>query len=84
MIPGDELRDAEPIGGENRLRHEVACDEVSEKPRLRGPADALLEEIDDFADDELRHNDLPFVRLEERQASFVIAVGLVVIGVERT
>ena len=83
MVDGDELRDAEPVGREHRLGEKVSGCKVAEEPDLRVPANSRIEEVSDFRYDKLRHDEGTFVRLQEPETGFMIAVVLVHIRVER-
>ncbi len=82
-ISGYELRDPYPIAGENRCRSEVSRGEIPKEPHFCRPAEASLDEIGDFGDDELRHEQWPRMEFKELQACFMVAVVLVDVCVKR-
>ena len=84
MISAYELRDPHPVASEHRLRKKISGSEISKESYLRLPAQARFDEIDDFGNDELRHEQRTRVRFKESQTLFVVAVILVDIGVQRT
>ena len=82
-VSGYELCDPYPIARENRCRNEVPGGEIPKEPHFCRPAEASLDEIGDFGDDELRYEQWPRVGFEELQACFMVGVVLVDVCVKR-
>lgn len=82
-ISGYELCDPYPIACENRCRGEASRGEIAKEPHFCCPAEPSFDEIRDFGDDELRHEQRPWMGFEELQACFMVAVVLVDICVKR-
>jgi hypothetical protein len=82
-IAGDELRDPHPIARENRRCSKVSGGKISEKTHFCGPAEATLDEIRHFGDDELRNEQRPWVRFKQFQARFMIGIVFVDVRVKR-
>lgn len=79
-----ELRDTNPVSGDDRLRDQISGSEIAEKSYFGRPAKACLDEVSHFGNDELRHQQRPWVRFEEPQALCVIIVVFIDVGVERS
>ncbi len=60
----DQLCDAHPVGRGNWLGDEVAGGEITEEANLGIDAQSGAKQVDDFGDDEGRHDQWPGVRLE--------------------
>jgi len=84
VIPGYELRYPDPIACEHWFGKEVSRGQVSEESSLRFPAQARLDEIDDFGNHELRDEQRTRMRLQKPQTRFVIVVILVDVRVQRS
>jgi hypothetical protein len=63
-IPSYELRDPDPIASQYRLGKKVSGSEVTKESHFRSPAQARFDEIDDFRDNELRHDQGTGMRLQ--------------------
>jgi hypothetical protein len=83
VISAYELRDAHPIAREHGLGDQVPGGEITEEPNLGGPAQARFDEIGDFGDDELRHQQRTGMGFQKAQTLFVVAVVFIDVGVER-
>jgi hypothetical protein len=83
-ISSYELCDPYPIARENRYRREVPRGEIPKEPHFRGPAEASLDEIGNFRDDELRHQQWPRMGFKKLQACFMVVVVRVDVSVKRT
>jgi hypothetical protein len=81
VIPAYELRDAHPITREHGLGEEIPGGEITDEPDLGRPAQARFEEISDFGDDELRHQQRAWMRLQQTETHLVVAVVFVDVGV---
>ena len=81
VIDGNQLRDSQPVAGQDRFGNEVSRCKVGQETGLGLPAETRLEEIDDFCHHELRDEERTLVRLEELQAHLMVTIILVVIGV---
>lgn len=82
-VSGYELGDPYPVARENRCRCEVPRRKIPKEPHFCFPAEASLDEIGDFGDDELRHEQWPGVGFKELQACFMVTVVLVDVCVKR-
>jgi len=82
-IPGYELCDPDPIAWKNGGCSEVAGGEIPKEPHFCCPAEASLDEIGHFGDDELRHQQWARVRFKEVQACFMVTVVFVDVRVKR-
>lgn len=84
VIPGDELRDPDPVAGEYRLGDQVSGGEIAEKPHLGRPAQALFDEVRNFCNDELRYEQRTGVGLEKVETLLVVSIVFVDVSVERS
>lgn len=82
-VSGYELCDPYPIAWKYRCSRKVPRGQIPKESHFCCPAEASLNEIGDFGDDELRHEQWPRVGLEELQASFMIRVVLVDVRIKR-
>jgi hypothetical protein len=62
VISAYEFRNPHPIAGNDRLREKISGSEVAKEAHLRLPAQACFDEIGDFGDDQLRHQQRTWVR----------------------
>jgi hypothetical protein len=84
MIAAHKLGDPHPIASEHRLREEIARGEIAKEAHLRLPAQTCFDEINDFGDDELRHQQRAGVGFEKPQTRFVVVVILVYGRIQRS
>jgi hypothetical protein len=82
-VAQDELGDAEPVGGSDRLHGDRAGGEVAEKAYLRLGAEPAAEQTGDLGDGQNRSDQRARVRLQEVPALVVKVVVGVDVGVER-
>lgn len=81
-VSRDQLGDPYPVPFDHRRGDEVSCGEIAEEPYFCRPAEARLDEVGDFGDDELRYEQWPGVGFEEVQTRLMVAVVLIDIRVE--
>jgi len=81
VISADELCDAYPIACENRLGEQVSGGQITKESHLGRPAQTRFDEIRDFGDDELWHQQRTRVGFQKPQARLMVAVVLVDVGV---
>jgi len=84
VIAAHELGNPHPIAGKHWLREEIARGEIAKEAHLRPPSQACFDEIDDFGDDKLRHQQRAGVGFEKPQTRFVVIVVLVDVSVQRS
>ena len=82
-ISRHELGDAKPVVRPNRLGNERAGSEVTDETDFRTHTKSCREEIRDFSDDQLWHEERPGVRGEQLEADLVIDVVPVDVCVKR-
>jgi len=83
-ISSYELCDPYPIARENRHRGEVSRGEIPKESDFCCPAEASLDEIGNFGDDELRHQQWPRMGFKKLQACFMVVVVRIDVRVKRT
>lgn len=83
VVSAYELGDPDPITSDHRLRKEISGSEISKETHLRLPAQARFDEISDFGNDQLRHQQRSGMGFQEMQALLVVAVIFVDVGVRR-
>ena len=83
VVCRDKFRDTDPVGRKDRFGEQVSCREITQEPNLCRPAQPRLEKICNFGYHELRDDERTFVRLEQREARFVVAVVFINVGVKR-
>lgn len=76
-----QLRDAHPVGRRNRLCNQVACSEITKEANLGIDTQSGAEQVDDFGNDQSRHDQRPRVRLEQLKACTMMAVVAIDVGV---
>jgi hypothetical protein len=66
-IAGYQLRDLDPIAGDDRFCGEVSGGKIVQKPHFCRPAEATLDQIRGFGDDDLRYEQRSRVWIPERR-----------------
>jgi hypothetical protein len=84
VVTAHQFGDPYPIASLHWLGDQISGGEVTEEPNLRTPAQACFDQIGDFGNDELRHQQGTRMGFQEPQARFVIAVVFVDVGVQRS
>ena len=84
MISAYELRDTDPIAREHRFGEQVADREITKESHFGRPAQPRFDEIGDFGDYELRHQQRTGVGLQQTQTSLMVSVVFVDVGVQRS
>ena len=82
-ISRHELGDAKPVIDPNRLGNESAGSKVADESDFRTHTKSCCDEIGDFSDDQLWHEERPGVRGEQLEADLVIDVVPVDVCVKR-
>ena len=81
MISAYELRNPQPITRKYRFGDEISGGEVTKESHFRRPPQARFDEISDFGDDQLRHQQRTGVRFQKPQTRLMVAVVFVDVGV---
>ena len=81
VVSAHELRDPYPIAREHRLGKQIAGGEITKESHFGRPAQTGFDEIGDFGDHELRHQQRTGVGLQQTQTRFMVAVVFVDVGV---
>jgi hypothetical protein len=84
VVSPHELRDSYPVGGKHRHRQEISGSEISEESHLGPPAQARFDEIGDFGDDELRHQQWTRMGFQKLQTLLMGVVIFVDVRVQRS
>ena len=82
-VLGDKFSDPHPVAGVDVFSEEIARCEITEKSNLGICAEARADEIGHFGDDQSRNDKGARMSLEQVEASGVVAVVAVDVGVER-
>jgi len=83
LVPRDQLRDAHPVAGERGFDEQVAAGDISKEADLSLSAEARLEKVGDFGDDEYGNEQRARMLLEQMKTLFMVSVVSVDIGVQR-
>lgn len=83
VVFGDELGDAQQIGGVNRFEREGARGEIAEESDFRAPAQPVRDQVGDLRKDERWDDQWAGVSFQQLKARGVVGVITIDIGIER-
>jgi len=83
VVCRDKFCDTDPVGRKDRFGEQISCREITQEPNFCRPAQPRLEKIRNFGYYELRDDERTFVRLEQCETRFVVAVVFIDVGVKR-
>jgi hypothetical protein len=84
MVSAYQLGNPHPVASSHGLDDEVSRGEIAQESHFRLPPQPRFDEIGDFGNDQLWHQQRTRMRFEKPQTCVVIAVVFVYVGVQRS